>query len=134
MDRTRAVLERGFTLIEVLAALAVLAIALSALMSGMARYADNALRLREKTLAFTVAHNRLTQIELEPGWPAEGRSDGEAEIGGIKWRWDVEVKKTTDEHLRRVDIRVNRAALKPGTEDGGLASLSAFIADTGRQP
>lgn len=133
MDRTRPALEKGFTLIEVLAALAVLAIALSALMSGMARYADNALRLREKTLAFAVAHNRLTQIELEPGWPAEGNSDGEAEMAGIKWRWDVEVKKTPDDHLRRIDIRVNRAGPKPKPEEGGLASLSAFIADTGRQ-
>jgi general secretion pathway protein I len=67
----------GFTLIEVLAAVAVLAIALSALISGMARYADNAARLRDKSLAFVVAHNRLTEIELQPVWPKEGRSDGD---------------------------------------------------------
>lgn len=122
---------RGFTLIEVLAAVAILAIALAALISGMARYADNAGRLREKTLAIVVAHNRLAQIELEPGWPNEGRSDGDVEMGGIQWRCEVEVKKTPDEHLRRIDVGVRRAESRD--KDSAVASLSAFVADTGRQ-
>jgi general secretion pathway protein I len=131
MDRQQAqkLAQRGFTLIEVLAAVAVLAIALSALISGMARYADNAARLRDKALAHVVAHNRLTEIELEPGWPSEGRSDGDVEFAAVTWRWEVEIKKTPDEHLRRVDIRVRR---EQADEDDTLATLSAFIADTGR--
>lgn len=118
----------GFTLIEVLAAVAVLAIAMAALISGMARYADSAGYLREKTVALAIAHNRLTEIELEPGWPSEGNSDGEVEMAGAKWKWRVEVKKTTDEHLRRIDIHVQRPQ-----REGDLASLSAFISDAGRQ-
>lgn len=118
----------GFTLIEVLVAVAILAIALGAIISGMGRYATNAAYLRQKTLALWVAHNRLTQIELEPTWPEEGKSDDEIEMGGAKWKWFVEVKNTPDDRLRRVDIRVQQAGGK-----ADLASLSGFISRAGRQ-
>lgn len=124
----RAGRHAGFTLIEMVAAVAVLAMAMAAILSGMARYADNAGHLRERTIALWVAHNRLTEIELQPVWPDVGRSDGEAEMAGQTWKWRVEVLETTDDKLRRVNIRV----LSP-RRDGDAASLSAFIADTGRQ-
>ena len=66
----------GFTLIEILVAVTVLAVAMGAIISGMARFAANAGYLREKTVALWVAHNRLTEIELEPSWPSVGKSDG----------------------------------------------------------
>ncbi len=119
---------RGFTLIEMLAAVAVLAIAMAAILAGMARYADNTAYLRERTLAIWVAHNRLTEIELEPVWPDVGKSDGDVLLGGHKWKWEIEVKKTADDHLRRIDIRV-----RSPSRDGDAARLSAFIADTGRR-
>ena len=53
----------GFTLIEMLVAVAVLAIAMAAILGGMARYADNAGHLRERTLGLWVAHNRLVEFE-----------------------------------------------------------------------
>ncbi|SFF32447.1 general secretion pathway protein I [Fontimonas thermophila] len=120
--------ERGFTLVEMLVAVTVLAIAMAAILAGMARYADNAARLRERTIALWVAHNRLTEIALQPTWPDLGRSDGEMHMAGRTWKWEVEVKKTEDAHLRRIDIRIPSP-----TREGDAASLSAFIADTGRQ-
>lgn len=120
--------DHGFTLIEMVAAVAVLAIAMAAILSGMARYADNAAHLRERTIGLWVAHNRLTEIELQPVWPDVGRSDGEMELAGRKWKWQAEVQKTTDDKLRRIDIDV----LSP-RRDGNAASLSAFLADSGRQ-
>jgi len=120
--------QSGFTLIEMLAAVAVLAIAMAAILSGMARHADNAGYLRERTVALWVAHNRLTEIELQPAWPDVGKSDGEIEMAGLKWKWMAEVKKTPDAHLRRIDLRV----LSPSRK-ADAAQLSAFIADTGRQ-
>lgn len=118
----------GFTLIEMLAAVAVLAIAMAAILSGMARYADNAAYLRERSVALWVAHNRLTEIELQPNWPDVGTSDGDMPLAGRVWKWQVEVLKTPDGHLRRVDIRVQSPS-----RDGDAAKLSAFIADTGRR-
>lgn len=118
---------RGFTLIEVLIAVAVLAVAMGALISGMARYADNAAALREKTLAIWVAHNRLTEIDLEPGWPSTGKSDGDVELAGIDWRWFVEVLETPDPDVRRVNIRVQVKG-----RDGDSAALSSFVSKAGK--
>lgn len=115
---------RGFTLIEVVVALAVLAVTLGALISGAARYADNAAYLREKTLALWVAHNRLTEIGLEPAWPGLGKSDGDAELGGVDWRWDVTVSETPDPKVRRIEITV-----RPQGQDAGSATLSSFVAE-----
>ncbi|PPE73161.1 type II secretion system protein GspI [Solimonas fluminis] len=120
----------GFTLLEMLVAVAVLAIAMGAIISGMARYADNAARLREKTVALWVAHNRLTELSLQRAWPDIGKSDGEVEMAGVKWKWEVEVKATPDTHLRRADISVRPS--KARNKDA-VASLSAFLADSGRQ-
>jgi len=118
---------RGFTLIEVVVALAVLALAMGALISGMARYADNAAVLREKTLALWVAHNRLTEIGLEPTWPELGESDGDEELAGIEWRWDVTVAETPDPKVRRVDI-----AVRPKGREVDSAALSSYVAERTR--
>jgi general secretion pathway protein I len=120
--------DRGFTLIEVLVAVAVLAIALGAVLSSVTRYAANAGYLKERTLAVFVAHNRLAEIELEPVYPAIGKSDGEVEMAGTKWHWDAEVLETPDPNLRRIDVRVQA----PGRE-GDAVKLSSFVSRLGRQ-
>ena len=120
---------RGFTLIEVLIAVTILAIAMGAVISGMARYAANAGALREKTVALWVAHNRLSEIDLEPGWPGLGKSDGEVEMAGIEWRWFVTVSETPDPDVRRVEIRVQAAGRD---KEGDAALLSSFVGKSGR--
>ena len=119
MRRRRA---RGFTLIEVLVALAVLAIAMAAVVTGIARYSADAGRMREMTLGLWVAHNRLTEIGLEPNWPELGKSDGEVELARVAWRWDVTVSETPDPRVRRVDITVKRAKAAENA-----AELSSFV-------
>lgn len=119
--------QRAFTLIEVVVALAILAIAMGAVISGMARYADQAAWLREKTVALWVAHNRLTEIELEPVWPHVGASDGDVEMAGVRWRWRATVTETPDPEVRRIDIRV-----QAGEREGDAAFLSSFVSKTGR--
>jgi general secretion pathway protein I len=120
---------RGFTLVEVLAAVAVLAIAMAAIIGGMARYASNADYLRQRTLALWVAQNRLAELMSQPTWPNTGRSNGDAEMAGLEWRWTVLVQDTPDDRLRRIDVSVAREG-----EEGSLASLSAFLRDPGGPP
>lgn len=116
---------RGFTLIEMLVAVAILAIAMAAIISGMARYTGEAAYLREKTVAIWVAHNRLTEIQLTPAWPDVGESNGDVEMAGQQWKWRVEVKATQDDRLRRIDVHVQ---LPPQT--GDIATLSGFLSRT----
>jgi general secretion pathway protein I len=123
----RGRLQSGFTLIEVLVAVAVLAIGLGAIIAGMARYADNAGNLKQRTIAIFVAHNRLAEIELAPVFPAIGKSDGDEEMAGATWHWNAEVSGTADPNLRRVDIRVQAQG-----REGDVASLASFISSLGR--
>lgn len=112
----------GFTLIEIVLALLVIGVGLVALIVSAGQYAANAATLREKTVALWVAHNRLTEIELEPAWPELGRSDGEVELARAEWRWDVTVSETPDPRVRRIDITVKRRKA-----DENAAELSSFV-------
>jgi general secretion pathway protein I len=110
--------------VEVLVAVAVLAIALAAVIQTMARQASNAGSLREKTIALWVAHNQLAEIELKDQPPDVGKTEGEAEMSGVKWKWKVEVKPAPGEdRLRRIDINV----AGPTQKTGSLAQLSGFV-------
>ena len=128
--RSRA--AAGFTLVEVLVALAVLAFALAALIKGGGEHAANAAYLRDRTLAGWVASNRLTELRLAAQWPATGKDDGRVTLATREWVWRTQVKKTPDKDIRRVDVEVAAA-----DDDITLARMSAFlgnpaIATTGR--
>ncbi|TAM09611.1 MAG: type II secretion system protein GspI [Nevskiaceae bacterium] len=121
--------DHGFTLLEVLVAVAVLAVAMGAIIASGGRYADRASDLRVKTLALWVAHNRLAEIEMTPSWPQTGTSSDDVEMGGRKWTWHVKVSATPDPTLRRVDVRVT----PQGQDADNQASLTAFLSAYGRQ-
>lgn len=127
---SRARRAAGFTLMEMLVAVGVLAIALGAIIGNGARYADSASGLRDKTLALFVARNRMAELELSPNWPATGRANEDVEMGGVRWTWRTEVKATPDPNLRRVDVRVEKKGDKSGV---AFASLSGFLSNVGRQ-
>lgn len=117
----------GFTLIEMVIAVGILAVAMGALVSAVGGQADQARALREKTLGMWVAHNRLTEIELEPNWPALGKAEGKVEMAGVRWHWRTTVSETPDPNVRRIDIAV---AIEE--QEGDAATLSSFLAKTGR--
>ena len=99
---------RGFTLMEVLVALAVLAIALAAIMRTMAQAIDTTAALRERGVALWVAQNRLAVRQMRQDWPATDTIDGESEMGGEKWFWREQVSTTPEPKIRRIEITVRR--------------------------
>jgi len=127
--------SRGFTLIEVLVAMAILGLGLGAITLTFGQYARSAGILQNRVLGTWVAHNRLTEIEIAPVWPDEGDSNGEVEMAGLTWRWDVVVGETSDEHLRRINIQVRLlTGAKGSPKDLPVeAELNGFISDSGRE-
>lgn len=117
----------GFTLIEVLIALAFLAIAMSAIIATVGSSIRNAAELQNKTFANWVAMNELTTLRLAPAWPAVGTHNGTAQLAGQSWSWQAKISTTQDPDLLRVDIDVSNAL----TPDVDAASLTGFI---GRPP
>ncbi|MEW8625643.1 MAG: type II secretion system minor pseudopilin GspI [Candidatus Thiodiazotropha sp.] len=100
--------SKGFTLLEILIALAILAIALTSIISVASNQSVNVAYLRDKTLAHWVAMNQMTELQVTNQWPATGSKKGKEEMGLQEWHWQREISKTPDDRVRQVEIRVFR--------------------------
>ncbi len=120
-DRRRG--PGGFTLLEVMVALAVVSLGMLAAFTTISQSTTNAIRLQDKTMANWIALNRLAEMRLEDKFPDTGRADGDVEFAGAQWRWYTEVSDTEVEALRRVDVTVARAE----TPDIIAVKVSGFL-------
>lgn len=115
--------SRGFTLIEVLAALVIVALGMLGAITAVNQSARNGTYLREKTLAHWVAMNVITERRLQPSPPDVAETSGEVEFANARWRWTLRVTQTEVRSLRRMDVSV---ALATAPENSSLATLSGF--------
>lgn len=100
--------NNGFTLIEVMVALTIIAISLGALLSTSGTQASSAGYLKNKTLAHWVAANELTQIRIAKQFPATGDKKGSTKMAGKEWYWTRTTKKTEDKNARQITFIVFR--------------------------
>lgn len=119
----RAPRQRGFTLLEVMVALAVIGIGMAAVISAISATVNNAAGLQERTFAQWVAMNKLTEMQLNHEWPSPSTYDGSSIMAEHEWFWDMAVKDTEDKSIRRVEImvRVNKE------DEGPLVTLVGFV-------
>jgi len=115
--------QRGFTLIEVMVAMAITALGLSATYYAVMQSIGAGHRLQEKTFAHWIAANQLTDMRLQQQVPQLGESDGDLEYAGQRWRWSAEVSKTQVENLFRVDITVS----KEDSPDDVISDIAGFV-------
>ncbi|HAT33439.1 MAG TPA: type II secretion system protein GspI [Janthinobacterium sp.] len=97
---------RGFTLLEVLVALAIVGIALSACLSAVGNLTRNNGALRAATMATWSAENRLANIRIDGEWPPLGKNSFDCAQDGLAMRCEEEVLASANPNFRRVEVSV----------------------------
>jgi general secretion pathway protein I len=110
----------GFTLIELVVALAVLGIGMTAVLQSASQAGHAGAFLKQRTVAHWVASNRAAEYSINREWPSPGVTTGTETMANQTWQWEAEVRNTVVPELRLVTIRV----MRNGEEK---ASLVTFV-------
>jgi general secretion pathway protein I len=125
---------RGFTLIEVLVALVIVALGMSALLGTLNSAADTATWLRDKTFAQWIGFNQLATLRTSGSLPTTGTSDGELDYAGRHWRWRQIVSDMGFPGLFRIDVKVEPAETSTVDESGWMATVTGAVGDAVSPP
>jgi general secretion pathway protein I len=113
--------QSAFTLLEVLIALAILAIVLTAAFRGIRLVALQAGELGDRHMAQWIAQNRLAEMRMLELFPDTGPAEGKVEQGGHQFIWHTDVRSTDNPLFRRVNVKVL------GADGAQLATLIGFV-------
>lgn len=111
----------GFTLIEILAALAVMVIAMAALWKGLAQGISVSQGLSDRIQARWVAQNRIEMRQIMREWPDARTYEGTEEMGGRTWYWSEQIATTPQPEMRSITVSVGLM------EKSSLLSLSGML-------
>lgn len=114
--------RQGFSLVELLVALAVFSLAAMALLNLSGENTRSAARVEDRTLGGVVAENLAVEAAVTPAL-SEGESAGATTLADRRWAWTRTVAPTDDPDLLRVDIRVS-------TDEGLAADRTLFVERT----
>ncbi|MEM9209747.1 MAG: type II secretion system minor pseudopilin GspI [Pseudomonadota bacterium] len=98
--------SRGFTLIEVVVALAIAAISLGALVASVSQMVDGSVSMQERTYASWIGQNRITEMRLANAIPNVSTTTTDETFAGLEWELETTVSETGVENLYRVDVAV----------------------------
>jgi len=122
-DRSRS---GGFTLLEVMVALGIAALSLTAVTAAMSQMVDAANSMKERTYASWIAQNKIAELRLSNIVPDVSEDSGEVEYAGLEWTWSSTISETGVENLYRVDVAVSFA-----DSDEVIRTVTGFIGEPG---
>ncbi len=126
MTKIRSERSAGFTLVEVMVALAIAGLSLAAVAASVSQMVDAGSAMRERTYANWIALNKIAEMRLANVVPEVSSSSGEIEYAALEWAWRATVSETGVENLFRVDVEVSYA----GSEHI-IRTVTGFIGEPG---
>ncbi len=117
----------GFTLVEVLVALAIVALGSAAVMTALGTGSQSTSRLRDRSYAEWVALNRLAEIRISREWPLAKSESGEEAMAGRRWQWRQTIEASDIKGLWR--IRVDARPIEQASGDEWLATIHGARSD-----
>ena len=125
---TRPAWQSGFTLIEIMIALMIAAVAVVAIIDAMAKTSWVASELEQRVLASWVASNEIAEIRYDAKLNRikEGSKSNSVDMGGLKWRVKSRIKETDVEKVFKVEVEV---ASQGDNNEGPLSSMTTAITD-----
>ena len=127
--RIKSCAQRGFTLLESLVALAILAIAMAAMLRATSASTTHAEAMRVRLLADWVAQNRIALHAGRGDWLPIGSQQGEEVQAGLKFIWREEISSTPNPSFRRIEVSVTSAE----EPDHALRHLNGYLTEFPRR-
>lgn len=118
-------LQLGFTLLEVLIAMSILAVTMIALIQTVSLAAGSETHLQDKVLAQWVALNQISRMQLAGEPHSPGIQTDNADMAGRSWRWQSSISRTANARLLKVVVDVGRA-----DQQDFLHSVTAYLRET----
>ena len=116
----------GFTLVEVMVALAIAGLSLAAVAASISQMVDAGSAMQERTYASWIAQNKIAEMRLANVLPEVSTASGEVEYASLEWAWRAIISETGVENLFRVDVEVSYAG-----SDDIIRTVSGFIGEPG---
>lgn len=116
--------EHGFTLVEVMVALTIVAFSLTAIAATMNQMIDAANSMRERSYASWIAQNKIAELRLAGVAPEVSSTSGEVDFANTEWAWRAVVSETGIEAFYRVDVSVSLAG-----SEYNIRTVTGFIGD-----
>jgi len=114
----------GFTLVEVMVALTIVALSLTATAASMNQMIDAANTMRERTYASWIAQNKIAEMRLANLKPEVSTTSGEVQYANTDWSWRAVVSETGIENFYRVDVTVTLVG-----SEYNIRTVTGFIGD-----
>lgn len=116
--------SKGFTLIEVMVAMAIAALGLAAVTASVSQMVDAGTAMQQRTYASWIAHNKIAELRLANIVPEVSETSGDEMFAGREWLWSATISETGIENLFRVDVEVGLA-----DGDENIRTVTGFIGE-----